>query len=208
MKGVVEVPVDVSFSDVMSNFDLGLLGHFEARKKRFGLATDFMWLNLGANVPTDRPILGALDPEVDVRLLLTEGLAFYRVAAKDRGGYFDLLSGLRYSGTSTKLTGEANGVDLNSTKLTLGWVDALVGLRFRVPLGTKAGLTGRADVGSFGSDVTWNLLGGLDLGLGDHWATSLGYRYMNINYDKGEGSDRKKFDLTLKGPYVWIAYSW
>ena len=29
-----------------------------------------------------------------------------------------------------------------------------------------------------------------------------------VEVHKGEGSDRKKFDLTLKGPYVWVAYSW
>jgi hypothetical protein len=35
---------------------------------------------------------------------------------------------------------------------TFDWVDALAGPRFRVPLGPRAGLTGRADLATFGSD--------------------------------------------------------
>jgi hypothetical protein len=208
VKGVVEVPVDESFSDIMKNFDLGFLGHFEGRKKTVGFATDIMWLNLGAKVPTDRPILGALNPEADARTLITEGLVFYRAESTDRGAYFDLLGGLRYIGTSAQLKGQANGLDLASTKKTLDWVDGLVGFRFRVPLGTRAGLAGRTDVGAIGSKITWNLLGSVDFSLGEHWATAAGYRYLNVDYDKGEGSDRHLWDVTYKGPYAWVGYSW
>src|SRR5262245_10483994 len=39
------VPVDASISDVLENFDLGLQGHFEARRNRLGFALDFIWSN-------------------------------------------------------------------------------------------------------------------------------------------------------------------
>src|SRR5882762_9677246 len=65
--GATEVPIKASFSDIISNFDIGLLGHFEARKNRFGFGADEMYLNLGAEVPTTRPILGRLDLAADVR---------------------------------------------------------------------------------------------------------------------------------------------
>jgi hypothetical protein len=73
VKGIVEVPVEKSFSDVISDFDIGLLGHLEGRKSRVGFAFDLMYLNLGAPVAAEDPVLGALAP---VRALGTgRGLA-------------------------------------------------------------------------------------------------------------------------------------
>ena len=43
VKGIADIPIDKSFSDVMSDFHFGFLGHFEGRKDRFGLATDIMY---------------------------------------------------------------------------------------------------------------------------------------------------------------------
>jgi hypothetical protein len=44
------VSVDAFFSDILENFDIGLLGRLEARKNRIGFDADFVWMNLGAQV--------------------------------------------------------------------------------------------------------------------------------------------------------------
>jgi hypothetical protein len=209
--GVNEVPIHASFSDIISNFDIGLLGHFEARKDRLGFGADFMYLNLGADVPTTRPILGRLDLGADVRQLVTEGFVFYRPVSggRDGAGYLDVLAGLRYNDTRTLLEGTgAGGASLAGTKRNLDWVDALAGARFRVPLGKRAGLTGRGDLATFGSDLTWNVQGGLDLGFGERWAAGVDYRWMDQDYDKGEGLDRRIYNMRYSGPKVWFSYSW
>jgi hypothetical protein len=209
--GANEVPVKASFSDILSNFDFGLLGHFEARKNRFGFAVDEMYLNLGADVPTARPILGILDLGADVKQLVTEGFVFYRAVHGGRGGagYLDVLAGLRYDGTSTGLTlSGPGGTSIGGTKRTFGWVDAIGGARFRVPLGSRAGLTGRGDLGTFGSDLTWNVRGGLDVRLGERWSAGADYRVMDIDYDKGEGLQRRIYKTRYSGPNVWGCYSW
>ena len=46
-----ELKVDVPFSDIISNFDIGFLGRFEARKGDFGVAADALYLNLGVPLP-------------------------------------------------------------------------------------------------------------------------------------------------------------
>ena len=58
VRGRVEVPIEKSFSDVISDFDIGLLGHVEGRKRRLGFAFDVMYLNLGAPVAAEDPLLG------------------------------------------------------------------------------------------------------------------------------------------------------
>jgi hypothetical protein len=170
-----------------------------------------MYLNLGGDVPTTRPILDLVDLGADVRQLVTEGFVFYRPVSGGRGGagYLDVLAGLRYDGTSTRLTvtGPAGG-SIEGTKRTFGWVDAIGGARFRLPLGQRAGLTGRGDLGTFGSDLTWNAQGGLDVAFGERWAAGADYRVMDVDYDNGEGRDRRIYKMRYSGPSFWAGYSW
>jgi hypothetical protein len=67
MKGLIEVPVKVSFSDIWDNLDVGILGRFEGRKNRIGFWADTTYIKLGVSVAKDRPILGQLGLKADVR---------------------------------------------------------------------------------------------------------------------------------------------
>jgi hypothetical protein len=206
--GVTELPVEASFSQIIDHFDLGLLAHFEARQDRWGIGTDLVYLNLGADVASARPILGRLDLEADVRQTLLEGFGFYRAAtwetAGGRSGFLDALLGARYVGTSAKI----DGTGFEGTKRTLDWVDGMVGLRLHAPLGSRFGLLARADVAGLGSDFTWNLQADLTFHLSRHWALGAGYRYFDVDYDSGTGLDRKLYDVTFNGPLVGAAYTW
>ena len=207
VKGRIEVPVEKSFSDVISDFDIGFLGHFEGRKRRLGFAVDVLYLNLGAPVPAGTPVLGPLGVSADIRQLMTEGLGFYRVmngGRPDNPSHVDLLVGARFSETRARLEDDV----LATASQDLHWVDALVGVRFRAPLGSRVSVIGRGDVAGFGSKLTWNLEGDLAINLSERWALGAGWRHLDIDYDKGEGSDRKVFDIAFDGPRTWVAYSW
>jgi hypothetical protein len=80
MKGLAEIPVKVSFSDIWNNLDIGILGRVEAWRNRVGSWADTTYIKVGVDVASDRPILGLLDLKADVRSDLTEGVVFYRVA--------------------------------------------------------------------------------------------------------------------------------
>ena len=142
MRGLPEVPVEKPFSDIWSDLDFGFQGDFEARRDRWGFGTDIVYMNLGASVGEGRPILGELGLEADVRQLVVEGVAFRRVASggkPENPAYLDVLAGARYFGASARLRGSR----FDSTKRTLDWVDALGGVRFHVPLGSRLGLSAR-----------------------------------------------------------------
>jgi opacity protein-like surface antigen len=211
MKGLAEVPVKVSFSDIWDNLDIGILGRFEGRRNRLGLMMDASYLDLGVSVARDRPILGQLSLEGDVRSLLAEGLVFYRAATGDseRAAWLDILGGVRYVGTSSQLKGRLpDGSDLSSTKQTIDWVDGLVGARFHVPLGSRLGLHGRGDIAAFGSDFSWNLQGGVDVALGQRWALGAGYRHLDVDYDKDEAGGRQLFQIKFDGAYAFASFAW
>jgi hypothetical protein len=212
VKGLPDVPVDKSFSDIWSDFHFGALGHFEGRKDRLGFVSDLMYLDLHAPVAAGAPVLGQLGLSATVKALTVEGLGFYRVATggrKDNPGHLDVLVGVRYYGMSSQLNGTVpNGTELAGDKKTLDWADALAGLRFRAPLGSRMALVGRGDVAGFGSKFTWNLEGDLAVRASEHWSLGAGWRHMDIDYDKGSGTDRKLFNVAYDGPRAWFAYAW
>jgi opacity protein-like surface antigen len=207
VNGAVSVPVDLSFGDALENLDFAFLGRLEARKKRIGFGLDLAYLNLGAEVTG--PIDGRLSLGADVRSLTVEGLLAYRaVNDDDRGGYVDLLAGTRYMKNRAGLSLERDGDAIRGTDQTLDWVDALVGARFRLPLGRKAALHGRADIAGLGSDFTWNVTGGFEMRLSRRFKTGLGYRYLDVDYDEGKGRERRLWQVSYQGPYAFLAYSW
>jgi hypothetical protein len=93
-------------------------------------------------------------------------------------------------------------------ELVFDWVDAMTGVRFRAPLGSRVAFIGRGDVAGFGSKFTWNLEGDLAIALSQHWTTGAGWRHLSIDYDKGTGQDRKVMDVAYDGPRAWFAYAW
>jgi hypothetical protein len=202
------VAVDASFSDILDNFDIGLLGRFEARKDRFGLGVDFVWMNL--ELPAAQTQVA--DFNVDLRQLVAEGIGFYRVASggrADNPAHLDVLAGIRYTTARTRLKAEsAGGGEASGDFQDLDWVDALAGFKGRAPLGSKLAFLGRIDIAGFGSDLTWNLEGDLAFLASTHWTVGAGWRYMDIDYDSGEGIERKQLQLAYSGPRVWFAYSW
>jgi opacity protein-like surface antigen len=203
----VSVPVDASFGDILENLDFGIFGQFAARKDRVGFGVDLTHMNLGADVTGSGPV--GLGVDADLRSLSLEGTFSYRVANDAaKGRYVDLVAGARYMRNRAGLTLERNGEAVAGTEQTLDWVDALAGVRFYLPLSGKLALHGRADVAGFGSDFTWNALGGLDVALGQRWALGAGYRYMDVDYDKGEAIERRVWQIVYKGPYLFGAYSW
>lgn len=87
---VVEVPVDVSFGDALSQLDFGFLAVVEGRKNRLGFATDLAYMNLGADVTG--PVAGKIGLGADVRSFTLEGIVTYRVVNNDaKGGFVDVL---------------------------------------------------------------------------------------------------------------------
>jgi hypothetical protein len=206
-KGIPEQPVEASFSDVIKHFDIGFASRFEARKGRWGLATDVLYMNLGATIPAG-DVLGRFEPDVDLRQLVSEADAVYRAyhgrQAEGVPAFFDVLVGARYNGMRVQLKGS----EFEGTRRTFEWVDGVVGIRFQASLGRKVTLAGRGDIAGFGSDFTWQLQGDLTFHLSPRSALSGGYRYYDVDYDKGSGLDRKVYKIATKGPVVAFVYGW
>ena len=66
----------------------------------------------------------------------------------------------------------------------------------------------RGDAGGFGigsaSDLTWQILGGVDYKLSKNMILNAGYRYVELDYSRGSGSNEFGIDLRAQGPYMGL----
>lgn len=204
--GIPPQKVHAPFNPILHNLNFALVGQVEARHNGLGLANNLLYMSLEADVPTNGPLFGRTNPRANIKALIDEAFGFYRLATS-RGepsnrGFADVILGARYVGMQAQIKGDA----ASSSKRTFNFVDGLAGLRGYTGFGKSWGLRGRVDVATFGSDVTWNLEGSLAWRASQRWTIDGGYRTLDIDYDKGEGSDRKILDLKISGPVITIRF--
>jgi hypothetical protein len=178
------VSIHASPGDLLSNFNIGLMGAVEARKGPWFVASDLMWIRLsdtktlpfteGAGT-TAR--VGAtqffIAPEVGGRLLDAEHMKF------------DMYTGVRIWHLGQSLSFDPSILGLNPSSGHT-WVDPLIGARMRFPLGKEKKLVATAisDLALFGvgAQTSYQFVGDLGYQLNPKWNLRAGYRYMKIDY--------------------------
>lgn len=206
IRGLPELKVEATFSDIFSKFDMGFLGRFEGRKGRFGFSSDLVYLNLGIPLAENQPVILILGPEVDLRQFMGEGIGFYRLARdvkSPNSAWLDAYGGARYTHARTEM--ELVGGSIAESSVDL--VDAIAGLRGRVPLGSKGGLLVRGDVGGGASKIAWNFESSLTFSIAKSWKLGAGYRFLHEEYSNDTGDARRSIDLSLKGPLLQATIS-
>jgi hypothetical protein len=189
--------IDISFSDILDNLDFTFMGTFEARKAKWSLLADMVYLNMSAdqsgNLPGPGGALARLDVGVEGVVL---GLgAGYNLADTERGVH-DFVFGARYLNldTSLKFTiGERNA----GTSESGGIWDGIVGFRGRANLQGKWYLPYYVDIGTGQSDMTWQALAGV--GYKYNWGDLVfSYRHLEWEFD----ADSPIKDINFSGPNV------
>jgi opacity protein-like surface antigen len=200
--GLPEVDVDLSFSDIMQNFDIGVMGVGEARHDRFGILTDLMYVRLSAGNHVDPK--GPIDADVD---LTTEtftflGAAEYRLIDNE-AGTLDALAGARLWWVSTDIDFSGNEIDASGNDSET-WVDPMIGFRGRLNLSPDFFLTSWGMIGGFcvSSDFTWDVMGGLGYQVTDSISLVAGYRGLGVDYR----NDGFVFDVTQDGPILGAVF--
>lgn len=196
-----EVEVDSKFTDILANLKFAAMLAGEARKKRFVVIGDVLYLSLGVkgDGPRASPLLRA---KVDSATFIGTLLLGYRVV--DKGPLFvDLLAGGRLTALNVdvELSGPQQTIERDRSKSSLAPV---LGARFRVPLGDRWGLAAYGDIGGFGatSDMSWQLMGTVQYDLSNSWRISAGYRHVAISHEKGDFD----IDMAISGPILGLSY--
>ena len=185
------VPVDVSFSDVLSNLKMAGMLHAEAKKNKLTFMIDAFYAKLGV----DKERTGFFNNTQKVKLRLKEilfegGLGY--TFAQTGGFSMDALVGLRYFNVNTNLKFN----DQVITDTDINFLDPYVGVRL-IHECNKWIISGRADIGGFdiGSDHSYKINGLVTYKFSKSFATSVGYQIYQPDYKE----DNLEYNLANEG---------
>jgi hypothetical protein len=181
------VPANVSFSDVLSQLNIGLMGVLDVRRKRIGLLTDLLFVSLSTDQKTTPVQGGAYSGfTVNSKLFFVAPEVYYRLLDKGRFSV-DALAGARSWHLDNSISLLPGNLAAPSVGQTQSWVDPILGARFRVNLAKGLYVNLIGDAGGFGagSQSTWQVYSGVGKEFKKKFALALGYRYLSVDYTNG-----------------------
>jgi hypothetical protein len=197
----LSVNVDVGPSQIFENLQFGAMGYFEAKKGKWAVAADAVYMALGTTV--DRvPILGdRATADVD----FNQGVYTF-TGMRQLHEKFDFLFGARWNVLQGRLG--FKGPLETVVKNTRQWVDPIVGLRFKQRLGGPMHLTVEGDIGGFGagSDFAWQLFPVLGADVHEHVTIGVGYRVLGLDYEAGKDQNKFKYDVITQAIVAGVAF--
>jgi opacity protein-like surface antigen len=210
--GSVTANVDMSFDDILKNLDQGFMALFEASKGPWTYGLEGVYFKLkdegtkSWQGPLGSSSTGSLEATMTEQLY--QLTAAYRVM--DEHTKVDVLGAARYTQLDVGLNLAATtGSPLlpdgsNSISGTENWWDPVIGARVLVPLADAWTLVGYADIGGFGvgSDLTYQLLAGVNWQFSKSVSAKAGYRYLYQDYQNGGFV----WDMTSSGFYLGAGF--
>lgn len=177
--------IDLSVGDVLSDFKFGFMGVVEARKGRFVIVNDLIWIKLTRTVDTPGALFSSV--KVGVNQFMLNPQAGYRIHESKKGSV-DILGGVRIESIENNVnfrTGILPGFDVSQRKT---WATPVFGARALGNLSPRVFVNGKFDIGGgFGADVTGQLYAGAGFRINPNIAIVGGWRYMVTDYNDGSG---------------------
>jgi hypothetical protein len=195
--GPLETHVSATFSQILDNLQFGAMANYRGESPTFAVTADVAFFALGTTVT--RPAAGFLTAKVDADEWLVTATAAYRASKT-----VDVLAGLRLTSLTDTLVLTPNVGAARTAKLTKTWVDPILGVRVKEPIGKGWSLEAYGDLGGFGvgSNFTWMLQGRLNWQASKAFRLGIGYRWLDQDYESGSGSDHFKWNVLTQGPIV------
>jgi len=200
------VGFSASPADLLSKLRFGLMGAVEARKSRFLLSADAMWIGLKVDHATPFPNVGATSATIKA----TEFLLTPKVGVRLYDGKMikaDAMAGIRYwhFGETLNFVPGTLGLDFSRSQ---DMVDPLVGGRITATLAPKVVFTLGGDVGGWdtGSHLEYQVAGLLGYKVKPNTILQLGYRYLNLDYIKG-GTVINSVNVTTSGVMLGVTFN-
>ncbi|PWS36412.1 hypothetical protein DFH01_14730 [Falsiroseomonas bella] len=190
------------FGDVFDSLKFGAMATAEARRGRFGVVLDFVYLENeeGFNSPRSIAVRGG-----DTRLTTTELSVVGLFRAVEQPGYWlDVGGGLRAWWLDTDVSANQGLLAGRSASASSNWVDPLIAARGQVRLSEAFSLTAYGDVGGFdtGSKLTWQAIGSLDWRITPAIIGRAGWRYMAVDRSR----DNVEADIAMSGPFLGVTF--
>jgi hypothetical protein len=192
-----EIPVDVSFQDILEKFEGGGSFALNGQKGRVGFLSEVFFLRLTDDRGTPGPLFNNVTTDLTAWLVET-GLA-YRLLGREES-WLDLLAGARFWSLDTEVDFQGGALGGRRFTTSRSWTDPIVGGRARVAVTPKLAVLLRGDYGGFGaaSEATWQFLGGIGWRTARRQELKAGYRIISVDRVRGDSAA----DIELNGPIL------
>ena len=193
--------IDTTFGDLLGNLEIGGGGmlYAEWRRNRWSVFGDWTYARVTSQAASPLPILFS-GVEGELKGHIVQGAAGYRISGVGTSRA-DLFGGLRYYNLDLVLDLQAGLLHPRSLAADDGWVDGFVGARWESVLGGNWVLGLQGDVGTGGSDFTWQ--GNGSFAYRFSWCSiAAGWRHLEVKYEKSG----MKLDAALSGPYLGVVF--
>ena len=202
--GPAEAGVDLQFQDALSNLEAAFAVHYEMTKNKNTIIGDLYYSSLGSDADVQLPNLpGQVNIDATLDELIVEGAWARQV----RPG-LDIILGARYYELSNEVTVGAAGFRRRISDGSESWADGFIGLRGLANISRNWIFRSRFDIGAGGSDLVFNGNLLLDWRFSDLMSLLFGYRWLDVDYEDGQGQDRFKFDMRHEGAVVALVFHW
>jgi hypothetical protein len=216
----LDVSVDISPSQIIDHLKFAGMGTFDAQKGRWGVFTDFIYMDVGGSKSATRdlrvggvplPVGVTADASLDIKSAIWTLAGSYRVVA-DPGASLDVFAGARLLELKQRLGWQfsadvgglappprSGGSDVKANK-----TDAIIGVKGRYAFGTNREwfVPYYVDVGGGDSKHTWQAVGGI--GYAFQWGEVFAvYRYLDYKFKNADIGD-----VNFGGPAFGVAFHW
>jgi len=197
--GPVDSDVSVDAGAIFDALDGAFLGSYVGEAERWGVLLDLAYMDLKEDGKGPQ---GLVDYELNVKQTILGLVGLYRLTDTLQftfgGRYVDVTNRVTLAGPNRELSARASE----------SWFDPTIGLRYVAPLGEKWVFNAAADIGGagVGSDLTWFWAANIAYRMTARTQFYAGYRYIDFDYEDGEGRDRFKFDMAQYGPLAGFRF--
>lgn len=196
--GLHPLDVDLSFSEVVQNLDFAAMAMGEARNGRFMLGMDATYTNVGDPVSVSALAPGLANSlDVTNTSWMVTGVAGYSIF-EDDVARLDVMAGGRMWSVNNQFDIQGGLLDGLSESADASWFDPLVGAKLRLELAPELHITSWGMIGGFGvgSDLMWDVMGGVGYDFSEHFGLFAGYRATSVDYS----DDGFIYDIVEHGP--------
>jgi hypothetical protein len=203
--GAVRLPsgagtdIYVEASDILDNLEMVFMGGYTGRYNKWSFIADIVYMDVG-NSANKAIGPAAASMGLDIKSWVLHGGVGYEVVQSDKGN-LAVIGGVRYLALDVDVTLGIQGTPLAARSGSEGLLDGIIGMRGQIKLNDKWFLPYYADIGAGGSDLTWQLFGGV--GYRFSWGY-IDFGYRHLEYDLGD--DKVMKDLKLSGPVLGVNF--
>lgn len=204
VRNLPSVEVDADAGDIFNKLQFGAMLYMEAHNDKWAITSDLLYMKLNQEAT---PTTFINSGEATAKQLGYELSGLYRIAPFLESGM-----ALRLNNISSELDIIRNtmeGTESLNASISQTWIDPVIVTRLTADIDSKWLFVFRGDFGGFGigSKFTWQVQGYAGYRFSKLFQTTLGYRIIGIDYDKGAGEERFRYDMNTFGPNIRFGFN-